>query len=208
MWDDPFENFVLNSTGITRQGELFAFGFKDRLYGQCWTLIKDSDALWRIYSPDKQGVRVRTTIGMLYDSLYSSCGEFRDISCFIGKVQYKSQRDLIRLFEHPGGPGWGVLDPSGRGQAETLMFKRKEFGHEKEVRLVYHNHDEDYQSDVYQYPCEPTELIDQVTFDPRISDEMFTVFSRHVEEYGFSKKQITRSPLYSLPKLKVQLDGV
>jgi len=27
MWDDPFENFVLNSTGITRQGELFAFGF-------------------------------------------------------------------------------------------------------------------------------------------------------------------------------------
>lgn len=32
----------------------------DSVVGQCWTYEKDSDAMWRIYSPDKQGVMIET----------------------------------------------------------------------------------------------------------------------------------------------------
>ena len=30
--------------------------------GQCWTYEKDSDAMWRIYSPDRQGIMIETNI--------------------------------------------------------------------------------------------------------------------------------------------------
>ncbi len=39
-WDDPFENFILNSTGILPDGMEFQFGSRDAFYGQCWTLTK------------------------------------------------------------------------------------------------------------------------------------------------------------------------
>ena len=56
LWDDPFENFILNSKVRLKSGELATFGFRDDFFGQCWTLNKASDAMWRIYSPDSAGV--------------------------------------------------------------------------------------------------------------------------------------------------------
>lgn len=51
---------------------MVTFGFRSDFYGQCWTLKSTSDAMWRIYSPKKDAVRVRTTIRKLAESL--SCG--------------------------------------------------------------------------------------------------------------------------------------
>ena len=48
MWDDPFENALLNSAFSTAQGELVGFAAKDSVYGQCWTLHRETDAMWRI----------------------------------------------------------------------------------------------------------------------------------------------------------------
>ena len=88
LWDDPFENYVLSAIGRLKSGERFSIGFKDKLYGQCWTLDRDSDAMWRIYSPDRQGVRVRSTVRRLLESLLNTCESFPELSCFIGKVSY------------------------------------------------------------------------------------------------------------------------
>jgi hypothetical protein len=71
-WDDPFENFVLNSQFTypdgTSSGDI---GLRLRMYGQCWTTASVSDALWRIYCPKEcgkiDGVRIRTTLGGLFD---------------------------------------------------------------------------------------------------------------------------------------------
>lgn len=61
-WDDPFENFILQSQVRIPTGEIATFGFRDQFYGQCWTLHSASDAMWRIYSPNKNAVRIRSTI--------------------------------------------------------------------------------------------------------------------------------------------------
>ena len=53
LWEDPFENFILNSTGYLADGREFQIGFRDNFYGQCWSLTIESDAMWRIYSPEK-----------------------------------------------------------------------------------------------------------------------------------------------------------
>ena len=44
-------------------------GFKENLYGQCWTKTRESDAMWRIYSPNKNGVRIMTTPRKLLTAL-------------------------------------------------------------------------------------------------------------------------------------------
>jgi hypothetical protein len=69
-WDDPFENFLLQCGVIDGCGKVTSLAsLRDHWYGLCWTTNEDSDAMWRIYSPDKKGVRVKTTIRKLADTL-------------------------------------------------------------------------------------------------------------------------------------------
>ena len=47
LWKDPFENFFLNSQGVY-DGQLVGLdSIRDSWYGQCWTLRKECDGLWR-----------------------------------------------------------------------------------------------------------------------------------------------------------------
>lgn len=204
-WDDPFENFILRSTA-NYQGRTVHFDFKDHLYGQCWTLHKESDAMWRIYSQQKDGLTVQSTVKKLLESLAASVGAIARISCFIGRVQYRPETDLVGMVKNQELMREDVMDPSGSGQAWTLMWKREEFSHEEEVRLVYFNHDKTYTSDFFSYHIEPLDLFENVVFDPRISPEIYEVFRVHLENLGFSGR-VSRSSLYRLPQLELNLGG-
>jgi len=205
LWDDPFENFILKSLYEIESGESVRIGFKDQLYGQCWSLVRDSDALWRIYSPDKNGVRVRSKIRVLFESLWNTCvSSMRTPSCFIGKVEYLPQKKILEILDRSGLVTGALLDNTGRGQVSTLLMKRREFSHEKEVRLVYFNHDDAYTLDIFQYDVDPGALFDEITFDPRLSDELFEVYKTHFERLGFPGS-INRSPLYRVPEFKGKL---
>jgi len=81
LWDDPFENFILRSQRISRQG----------WYGQCWTRQRASDAMWRIYSQDSKGVRMRTTPERLIGGLSSSTAG----DGFFGTVDYLGKDRLM-----------------------------------------------------------------------------------------------------------------
>ena len=62
LWDDPFENFFLKCKVKLRTGELASMKpIRDKWYGICWMRTPDSDAMWRIYSRKKDGVRISTT---------------------------------------------------------------------------------------------------------------------------------------------------
>jgi len=184
MWDDPFENWLLKSYGKTVNGELASFSnLRKSLYGQCWTLYRETDAMWRIYSQDKQGVKVKTNIDKLFKSLYKSISNSPAVSCFIGKVKYFYIKDLrTRLAKHP------ILDTTGRSIAETLLFKRMEFEHEREVRLIYNCHDNDKTiEDISQFKINPCELFDEIVFDPRINEYLFEAYKTVLEKEGYSK---------------------
>jgi hypothetical protein len=67
-WDDPFESFFLEATEVkdNSTGEIISLkNLAADWYGQCWSKKAESDAMWRIYSPDKMGVKVRTTVRKL-----------------------------------------------------------------------------------------------------------------------------------------------
>ncbi len=191
MWDDPFENLLLKGTAKTSEGETLNFSpIRDAVYGQCWTLHKETDAMWRIYSQDQQGAKVKTTIRKLLDSLQSQSGNFAKVHCFIGEVEYLTQKDLVSKLK-----SINLLNTSGSGIAESLIYKRKEFKHEKEVRLLYTENSERF----HQFKIDPYELFDEIVFDPRINKHLFDSYQSSLKRKGY-QKSIRQSVMYQVPK--------
>ncbi len=196
MWDDPFENWLLKSYGLTPEGDRVNLtNIRDAIYGQCWTFHRETDAMWRIYSHAKQGAKVKTTIRKLLESLYSSTDDFPELSCFIGKVHYLTVEDMKqKLTTHD------FFDSTGAGTAETLLFKRDSFEHENEVRLIFHFPESNKATnDIHQFQINPRELFDEIVLDPRIGEDIFQSKRNALKDKGFSKS-IEQSELYRPPE--------
>lgn len=69
LWEDSYENFILKENIIYHNKTSKLATIQERLFGQCWTTKQTSDALWRIYSPDRNSVRIKTTVGKLWNTV-------------------------------------------------------------------------------------------------------------------------------------------
>jgi len=195
MMDDPFENFILRGRGRLPNGRIVSFGMRDSYFVQWWTFVRESDAIWRIYTPDKNGVKIRTTIPKLFESLYGAISsETRDVTCFIGKIAYLHNIKMKKYLEEPLS-----LDSSGVELARQLLFKRQFFRHEKEVRLIYGAEGALAQSKIFRYEINPYELIEQIVFDPRMEESLFKEHKEYFRNSGF-KKRIYQSSIYRPPE--------
>jgi len=196
-WEDVFENFILKSPIKLRSGEIAKYNFHDSMYGQCWTLHKASDAMWRIYSSDKKGLRIRTTIRKLADSLRNGQTSIAKARCRVGKVEYLSNKKLMHVAR-------STFADSGIGVDEifrSLLVKRRAFVHESEVRALYQKLDDNsFSSDLYRYKIDPHELIDQIMIDPRRSYDEFCGTKKIIRNATGFRGEIKRSLLYTLPK--------
>lgn len=194
-WEDPFENFILKSLVRLNDGTIANFSFPDSFYAQCWTLNQASDAMWRIYSPQSTGVRIKTSVRKLATSLSKSVGEHAEIQTFIGKVRYLSQKQLMTFANSVFQNG---LNPTAF--AHTLLVKRKAFVHEKEVRLIYMALDKGPKGDLFRHWVNPHDLIEQIMVDPRLSKvHAEKVMSEVKDRTGF-QGPIKRSLLYAPPE--------
>lgn len=197
LWEDTFENFVLKSQLQTDTGEVIKYNVHERMYGQCWTLENTSDAMWRIYSPDKNSVRLRTTIGDLLNSLLIGTADRVNCLQSIGKVEYLSEKKLIKrakfTFGKQGEVTFGNL-------FKSLLLKRKAFYHENEVRLMFLDWNVISGSEkVFKYSFDPHKLITQIMIDPRITYQEFKGIKEKILHDTGYKGKIKRSLLYRLP---------
>ncbi len=196
-WEDPFENFILNYFEEEDSREDFDFNFRNSLYANCWTFHNRSDALWRIYSPDKYSVCVRTTIRKLFEALFEQGGHLKNNTCFIGKVEYSNQSEMykkLQLFKTQFDS-----KPKGSGLAETILFKRTAFQHECEVRLIYQELFP-YEKEIFQFDFYPDLIFDQITFDPRMGKNTYKALSTYLREnFNFNGK-VMQSSLYGKPE--------
>jgi hypothetical protein len=198
MWDDPFENWLLSAdVTLASTGEVASLAsIREKIAGQCWTMHRETDAMWRIYSPNKDGVKVRTTIRKLYESLASTDPRFNSVTCFIGKVQYHYQKDLPALLK-----AIDLFASDGKGIATSLLFKRKEFSHENEVRLLY----TEAKNKIHKFEIDPEGLFEEALFDPRMDEQKFVEARKELRDLGY-KNRVEMSSLYQLPsKLKLVL---
>lgn len=216
LWDDPFEN-VLSLNSKFENNKYFTFA-------QCWTFSKENDLMWRAYSPNMDGVKLRTTPSKLIDSINNSKNIMKIISNprilhvaldekgenseeieefiegFIGKVKYLSKKDvndyLKRLFK----------DSNHRNIYDTFLLKRLAFRSENELRIVlYYCFTSDdipmmLSDDFLKYDVVFSDFIDEIVFDPRISDLKYIAFKNQIRQYGYNKS-IIKSSLYQIPDI-------
>lgn len=204
-WDDPFENFILRARIRLQTGQLAQFSFHDQFYGQCWTLQTASDAMWRIYSPDRNAVRIRSTIRAVAESLSSILGDYAQIQAFIGKVRYLPSQRLTAF-----ASGWfpGMHAIGARVSADTLLVKRPAFRHEREVRLLYFQHSAaDTTGDLYWYNVIPHAFIDQIMIDPRMPEPEVNALKDKIHEKTGFRGPILRSLLYAAPPALIAQEG-
>jgi hypothetical protein len=193
-WDDPFENFILKSKAQLSTGETVTFGFHNDFFGQCWTLKQASDAMWRIYSPDNKGVRIRTTISRLAKSLAKPLGKWAHVSCHIGRVQYLNEKKMLKFANTVFKDGLGEVPI-----ARTLLVKRPAFQHEAEIRLLYLDRDSSTSGDLFRYQVDPHQLVDQIMIDPRLDQKEADALKKEIEKRTGFGGPILRSLLYAPP---------
>lgn len=192
-WDDPFENLLLSASFQTSDGAMGSMPtIRNSVYGQCWTYHRETDAMWRIYSHEKNGVKVRTTPRKLFEALVSAMPDLHELQCFIGNVQYRPKGKLLEELQN-----LDLFNTNGSGIAESLLYKRGEFAHEKEVRLIYSSQ-EDKGDDVIRFRIDPHTLFESIVFDPRMDPDLCEVYRSTIKQKMFPGN-VSRSRLYDPP---------
>lgn len=197
-WPDPFENLALQSM-VNVNGELGDFGFKDDLYAQCWTTAAATDAIWQIFSNGTDGVRIRTTAGKLLRSLADHVpADTAPLCCFLGTVQYKTKKGLVRFSQDHFANGLGS---DGKIIASSLLVKRRAFSHEKEVRLIHWRlNGSPKERDLFPYPIDLHSLIDQIMLHPQLKKPEADKLKAEIAKRTGFKGELKRSLLYGPPK--------
>lgn len=218
-WEDPYENSLSNCITVAKDkyGQDINLSFESRtknIFDSCWSTAKETDATWRIYSPNKNKARIRTTIKKLSHAVKSI--DDQGFESYLGKVGYLSQQKikkiigdtLAKMSELP-------LDP----QIKKLYFhKRSAFAHEKEVRLItnFRNYNknslflkyiETYNDhDICKIPInDPADFIEEIVFDPRTPNNLYQVYLCYFrDKYNFHK--IKKSGMYECPNIRKKID--
>lgn len=188
LWDDPWEAPddqipIIDEKGKERLSESL---ITSSTVGQCWTYEKDSDAMWRIYSSDRQGIMVETIAKNFY-----TVDNLRHAS--LAKVEYYNKGNYIEKRKE-------VANNSSYSFAGDMILKREAFKHENEVRLLvclqgYNNVENIWDTPVIGFGIEPELFIKSITFDPR-ADEWYV---DSIKKYCMSKNfkcPIEKSNLY------------
>ena len=198
-WEDPYELFLLKQKiHIEGRGESVC---NTRLlynyYGQCWSLQRESDAMWRIYSRDREGVRIKTSVLKMIKVLDQTRGMMWTCPLF-GRVSYHTQNEISDWINMVSENGSGNMYSSF---SESLFIKRSEFEHENEVRFIILNGNlendpvpKNVHSDHIEMPIDPYDFIEEIALDPRLSDDDFldrkTVLSSICKNIPISKSDL------------------
>lgn len=188
-WEDPWEGPDEQIPTIMENGRLeFPIStIKSETVGQCWTYEKDSDAMWRIYSPDRQGVMIETTVEQFQN--------IQDLDrAVLAKVIYFNEENFIeKRMELQSNKSYKFVN--------DMALKREAFKHENEVRLLMclakNKNIPNYKEiSVLGIRIEPERFIKSITFDPRADQWFVDTMKQYCVSRGF-QCPIQKSELYN-----------
>ncbi len=196
LWDDPYE--------VRIQHE-----YQDSIFAQCWCKKSLSDAMWRIYSPDRLGVRIRTTrekikqavVGFIQDQKENNLKyQYR-----LTDVKYKTTKGLQGFTKTTLAQSNGLFSPATA--ANLLCAKRNAFEHEAEVRiLLYREPKDEHEKTAGRFlkvPVDGHSLIDSILIDPRAPEDLYLALKKYLKESIGYSGVIAQSELYRTPPIHV-----
>ena len=192
-WQDVYENFMLKQDCYLNDGTpVDVINQANGIYGQCWTVRAESDAMWRIYSPNKDAIRIKTTVGKLFDTLYLTNNNMADT--YIGRVVYQDQTQI--------DAGVQALSPIAsmdflRNVIKGAFVKRLEFDHEEEVRIIRMLDSQDMllAGNLLFFNI-GADFIEELCIDPRVDDAEEQNLRAQLLDAGANGNIITKSQLY------------
>ena len=203
-WEDPWEAYLFEHIVQTNKG-LITLPYINTVYAQCWTLNEhENDMIWKLYSPNKNGVRIKSKVINILTSIKKSEEFFSkkykyDPELFIGKVQYtkyikRIPKSIKRLKEK-----------KLTKQIMNIPFrKRKEFIHEKEFRFCYCTNNLSFNNlyceapKLIKFSVDPNDVIEEILFDPRMDQNLLNCYEDCFRfKCGFNKK-IEQSKFYKI----------
>jgi len=191
-WEDTWEAILSKVPLVDDEGKRHfpLYSHHERIFGQCWSLLAESDAMWRIYSTNRTGLVLSTTANRFelirgVDHLY------------VGPVSYFSNFD-------------DLVEKSKDGDSlfKTACLKRAAFKHEEEVRCLTHSD--------FLPGCDPgarhvslkldsLEFLDGIRIDPRAPDWFVETVVHYCRRVGFRFEPI-KSDLYAPnPHLRIPI---
>jgi hypothetical protein len=204
-WDDPFENFLERCRFKLPTGERIDVSpVLTRFFGQCWTTAAaETDATWRIYSPDKSGIRVRSSLDHLVQCMWDGSDKFAALKYFVGRVSYVTTAYIDIALKYT--PTAIVTGGGGRNLVQTLLIKRIEFEHESEARLLFYDADDQFRAEsLWSFAIDPQRLFEEAVFDPRMAENDVAEWTRKLRVAGFAGP-ISQSSLYRPPSWDITL---
>ncbi len=201
-WEDVYENFVdkedINLLNSSRE-EMMPTVY----YGQSWTTREESDAMWRIYSNTGSAVRVKTVYPLLFCALADWNKKHKDdiIWPTIDYVNYADEDEINRWLQSNSPMNYWAF---GELQREGLFVKRREFEHEKEVRVIMQSHKEE--KDYIEIDFDPYKVFREIVIDPRVSEDEFTRQRDNLIARGFDGNRIKKSTLYDFKRVRLEID--
>ncbi|HBS85970.1 MAG: hypothetical protein A2W91_08560 [Bacteroidetes bacterium GWF2_38_335] len=207
LWEDPFEGFLLNQVfwSSSEKGKYYEFNdfYRERFYGQCWTFRNESDFLWRIYAPNKDGIMVKSSIRRFNDNFQDMPGG----NTYFGKVNYLTQEEIAKKFS--------LIESKDDYEnliIDSLLLKRTEFMEEQELRLLYFSKNSAHKDSTpiglgYDINVKKIGdvLFDEILVDPRIDLVRFDYLRKIIKDLGFNGK-IDRSLLYDKPIIRIHIN--
>lgn len=204
-WEDPYELFLFKQRFIDTKGmPINVLSLSENIFGQCWTTQRDSDALWRIYSPDLMSVRIKTTVSRITSFIEKN--QENGLLIKSGMVDYQAQNQIEAWLKS--------LLPSSINAIpliDSLFIKRNSFAHEKEFRIIIWKTDfKEYgtyesNSKYINLPIDPQKFILEVNLDPRLSQEEVNLWKPAISLRLGSSCRVSQSRLYQIKSNTIKL---
>lgn len=158
----------------------------EKMYGNCWSLSEESDALWRIYSPNSDGLKIQTSVKKfsLFNDVYH--GLLAPIIYYDNLLEALNELEAKKEYPKP---------------FSRAFLKRNAFTHEQEVRLVTIDDGRCMKSrgnkkDFINLDINPFEFIESVTIDPRADSWYVNTIKKYCNRAEFNFIP-TKSNLYN-----------
>lgn len=207
-WDDVYELFLFKQE-FEKNGKLIdVWSEALSIYGQSWTTARELDAMWRIYSPDKFSVRIKTTAQHLIDAVEKSAST-TGRATYVGKVKYQTKKQIeadIQNFYSQNISNPEVL-------AASLFVKRDSFSYENEFRIVQKLPtivEKDGKNVLAKMPpclyidAPMSDLVLEVAFDSRLSDDMYN-FLKSALQQKLPNVRMQKSTLGTIKKKRYKI---
>jgi hypothetical protein len=211
-WEDPYENFFSKSN-------FYAFSpfYKqyisvdtqnliDRTYGQSWTFLEESDAMWRIYSNVKDldliAIRLKIKVDDLFDIVYTHDNCMATTS--IGRVNYKTDKEINQWLDNIKD-NTDIISDFHKYVKDCLLIKRKPFSHEEEVRIIICNGTSGTAEDFLEFDIKDLSVFEEFVIDPRLEQNCVGLITQRIEKLGIDRSKIRKSKLYDFQPTKLTI---